>query len=230
MRPSPRDRAARTGARIASRGPLEVLRLARDRVREWVSSEEELIMLVRAADAPTPPFRHDPGLTFRSAAPGDSGPYRRTIGTDSDSTFRRRLTGTTRCFLVEASTELLHASWVTASAAWTREIAAFVVPPPGDCYVYESFTAPAARGRGVYPFALGRICAWAAENRLRRVWVAVESGNVPSLKAITKAGFERSYSMTYRRRLGRLTLVVEKPAGVETPSVERRVAGRPAGG
>lgn len=176
-------------------------------------------MLVRDAAAETPAFRHDPGLVFRRAGAADAGLYARVIGTDSAATFRRRLTDTTHCFLVEGGGELLHASWVTTGAAWTREVRAYVVPPPGDAYVYESFTSPAARGRGVYPFALRGICEWAAERGLGKVWVAVESANAPSAKAISKGGFEPSYSITYGRRLGRLTAVVERPAGIPTPEL-----------
>lgn len=179
-------------------------------------------MLVRSAAAATPEFRHDPGLTARVAGPGDGELYASVIGTDSAATFRRRLTPTTRCFFVFGGDELLHASWVTTGAAWTREIAAYIVPPDRDAYVYESFTRPEARGRGVYPFALSEICAWGAGAGVDRVWVAVESGNAPSLKAIRKAGFEPAYEMRYGRRAGRLTLVVEKPAGLETPRVAKR--------
>lgn len=224
MRPSPTDRVARTAARVASRGVREVVRLAWARMREWWRSENELLMLVRAAGAATPPFRHDPGLVFRRADTADADLYARAIGTDSTATFRRRLTDTTHCFLVEADEGVLHSSWVTTSAAWTREIQAWVSPPPGDAYVYESFTAPAARGRGVYPFALAGICSWAAERGIVRVWVAVESGNAPSLKAITKAGFDRSYSVRYRRRLGRVTFEALEPPGEAAPSI-RRVRG-----
>lgn len=199
--------------------------VARDRAREWFRSEEELIMLVRPAAGPVPEFRHDPGLAFRAATRDDGPLYARTIGTDSEGTFRRRLTPTTQCFFVFGGDELLHASWVTTGAAWTREIAAYIVPPERDAYVYESFTRPEARGRGVYPFALRGICAWGAEAGVERVWVGVESGNAPSLKAIRKAGFEPAYEMRYGRRLGRLTLVVEKPPDLVAPSVLRSLEG-----
>lgn len=215
---------------MKSRGAGEMAGVARDRAREWVRSEEELIMLVRPADAPTPEFRHDPGLSFRAAGPDDAGRYERTIGTDAAATFRRRLTPTTQCFFVSGGEELLHASWVTTGAAWTREIGAYIVPPSGDAYVYESFTRPEARGRGVYPFALRGICAWGAGAGVDKIWVAVESGNAPSLKAIRKAGFEPAYEMRYGRRLGRLTVVVEKPGGLVAPNVTRRCSSSPRGG
>jgi GNAT superfamily N-acetyltransferase len=211
----------RTATRVSSRGPGEIAGLVRARVAEWIRSDEELIMLVRDAGAPTPELRHDPELVFRTAGPSDGELYARAIGTDSAATFRRRLTDTTRCVLVERAGALLHASWVTTGAAWTREIRAYVVPPFGDAYVYESFTAPEARGRGVYPFALSGICSWGVASGLERVWVAVERGNAPSLRAIEKAGFRASYSMSYGRRWGRLTLTIERPAGTTTPEVAR---------
>lgn len=182
-------------------------------------------MLVRRAAAPTPELRHDPGLTFQRATDADAGLYARVIGTDAAATFRRRLTTTTECFLVFLGDDLLHASWVTTGAAWTREIDGYVVPPGGDAYVYESFTRPEARGRGVYPFALRGICEWAAGAGVTNVWVGVEEGNAPSRKAIRKAGFEPSYSMRYGRRFGRLTLVVEKPADAVIPKVTRSLEG-----
>ncbi|MFN2586501.1 MAG: GNAT family N-acetyltransferase, partial [Actinomycetota bacterium] len=117
---------------------------------------------------------------------------------------------------------------VTSSAAWTREIRAYLVPPPGDAYVYESFTAPEARGRGVYPFALASICSWAVVRDIVRVWVAVERGNAPSFRAIAKAGFEPSYSIGYARRLGRLTLDVETPGDVPAPVVTTAPPSQPA--
>jgi GNAT superfamily N-acetyltransferase len=224
-RPPIIDRVRRTLARLRARGPGELAGVARGRVREWVRSDDELLMLVRPADAATPEIRHDPGLVLRRAGASDADLYARVIGTDSPATFRRRLTATTSCFLVEGGGELLHASWVTTGAAWTREIDAYVVPPSGDAYVYESFTRPEARGRGVYPFALSGMTAWARDEGLGRVWVAVEEGNAPSLKAIRKAGFEVAYTMRYGRRRGRLTLVVEKHEGLVVPEVVARLEG-----
>lgn len=217
------DRARRTLTRVGSRGPGEIAGVARERLTQWARSDDELVMLVRAAEAPAPELRHDPDLVLRRAAPDDAAEYARSIGTDAEATFRRRLTATTDCFLVHGGGELLHASWVTRGAAWTREIDAYLVPPDGDAYVYESFTRPQARGRGVYPFALAGICAWASEAGVRKVWVAVEEGNAPSLKAIHKAGFEDSYRIRYGRRRGRLTLVVEKPPGLDGPAILRRL-------
>ena len=53
---------------------------------------------------------------------------------------------TCMCFVVEDGDRFLHSSWVTTTGAWTREIRAYLCPPQGDAYVYESFTRADARG------------------------------------------------------------------------------------
>ena len=171
------------------------------RLREFISSSDELVILARPAGG-EPPDRAD--LEFVEASSSDGARYARDIGTDSASTFASRLTVTTHCFLVTDGSKVLHATWVTTRSAWTRELGGYLVVPEGDCYVFESFTRADARGRGIYPFALKGICAWASERGLKSVWVGVESGNTPSLRAVAKAGFEPQLTISFRRSVGRL--------------------------
>lgn len=202
-RPSPSQAFWKTLNRVRARGPLEVLSLAASRVREWVSSSDDLVMFVR--DSVTEkPSRDD--LEFREATPIDGARYSRDIGTDSASTFARRLSDRTHCFIVEDGSTILHASWVTTAGAWTRELRSYVMPAPGDAYIYESFTRADARGRGAYPFGLAHILTWAAASGIGRLWVAVEEHNPPSLRAVTKAGFVEAFRLPFSRRFGRLTI------------------------
>ena len=207
-RPTPSEWASRTVARLRSRGPVEVADSLRGQVRSAIGSGGILEFLARET-AETCPERDD--LTIRAASFTDAVAYEKAIGTDSSATFRARLTDTTSCYLVSFEQRIAHASWVTTSAAWTGEIRAFATPPDGSAYVYESFTDPALRGRGIYPWALRCICAELSSRGVQRVWIGVERGNVSSVRAISKAGFEPAFSVRYRRRLGRLS--TETPAG-----------------
>ena len=186
----------------------EVCGLAVGRVKEAWGSEETLILNVRPAGALERPGA---GLTFRAADRSDGPRYARDIGTDSSLSFRSRLGPDVHCYLVEAGGRLLHATWVTTTAAWTREIGRYLAPPPGDAYVYESFTRADARGRGIYPFALAGIVSHLGASGTARVWVGVESHNAPSRRAIAKGGFSEAFELTYRRRLGRLS--IDPPSG-----------------
>ena len=177
--------------------------LAQERVRETISSDDSLIVFTRPANDCD---ENQTDLNFREARSGDGPRYARDIGTDSAATFRARISDTTHCFVVTQGDLIVHASWVTTSAAWTREVRSYVVPPAGGAYIYESFTRPEVRGQGVYPLALRKITGWAKIARLESVWVAVEADNPASVRAVQKAGFEEAFRIAYRRRWGRLTI------------------------
>ena len=188
-----------------------------------MSSSEKLTFfwVTPAPGAPEPD-----GLHVRRADPADGPRYAADIGTDSASSFRRRLSRTTSCFVAELDGRLVHASWVTTSGAWTRELQLYVVPPGGgddgggEAYVYESFTRADARGKGAYPKVLRHIESWAAASGLSRLWVAVESSNAPSRRAIAKAGYSAGFELAFERRLGRMSR--SEPVG-PLASVGRRM-------
>ena len=207
-RPSLLFSASRVINRARSRGAREAGSAVRGGLKAAVRSEGRLLFLVRNAGGPTE-ARAD--LAFREATSADGRRYARDIGTDSAGTFRQRLSPWTKCFVVEDGVRFLHASWVTTARAWTSEIKAFISPPVGDAYVYESFTRPETRGRGIYPFALTSICAALADQRVARVWVGVEADNVASIRAIGKGGFENAFELGFQRAWGRVR--VQEPTG-----------------
>jgi RimJ/RimL family protein N-acetyltransferase len=63
----------------------------------------------------------------------------------------------------------------------------------------DSVTAPAARGRGVAPAAWSAIADDLADEGVRRMITKVEVDNVPSRKAVEKAGFEGVALMHFKR-------------------------------
>lgn len=207
-RPSLPHLLLRLGNRIRARGAAEVLGLLRVRLRGAWSSEETLILLVREV---SPLEKKVPGVHFRRAEPRDAARYARDVGTDSAATFTARLRDDVMCFIAEEGDRILHASWVTTSGAWAREVQALLSPPTGDAYVYESFTRSDARGRGIYPFALAGMLTELSPLGVRRLWVGVEASNQASRRAIGKAGFEEAFSIRFSRRRGKLS--VGEPIG-----------------
>ena len=55
-------------------------------------------------------------------------------------------------------------------------------------YIYDCFTYPKFRGKGVYPLVLAKLCEVSDRSD---VYVACQSVNESSIKGILKAGFER---------------------------------------
>jgi ribosomal protein S18 acetylase RimI-like enzyme len=198
-------------ARLRHRGAGEAAGVALERIRDWIGSADTLIFLARPAEGDFPEPRHDPELELVEATVAHGEIYEDLIGTDSATTFRLRVEAGSRCFFVRDGGSFVHSTWLTEKAAWTRELRRYFCPPPGDAYVYESFTRPEARGLGVYPFALTEICNRLATEKKGLVWVGVEEDNPPSRKAISKAGFEEQFRVRYARKLGFLR--VDEPIG-----------------
>ena len=194
-------------ARVKARGLAEVGRTAVDRVREEVFSDNLLIVMTRASGGDPETF---PGIELQQATALDAPAYEREIGTDSAKTFRGRLSEETQCYLAKSETRILHATWVTTAAVWTREVRRYFKPPRGDAYVFASFTRPEARGRGIYPFVL-RALSVRLEASTARIWIGVIGDNPASVKAVRKAGFSDAWRTPYRRRLG--VLVLEPATG-----------------
>jgi hypothetical protein len=218
------DVALKLIQRARSRELGELVELFGIRIREAIASTDRLRFFRRdLTEDAVMPVREE--LRFVEATALDGDRYARDIGTDSPGTFRRRLTSGTRCFLVVSDEVLVHATWLTTTAAWTREIRRYLRPPAGNAYVFESFTRSDARGRGTYPFALKCIVATLSGSEIDRVWVAVEGHNEASLRAVTKAGFVESFEVGYRRRWGRLIVTApDAPAGwLMTPTQFRQL-------
>jgi ribosomal protein S18 acetylase RimI-like enzyme len=185
------------------------LGLAGQRLAQWARSDDELIFFFRSTEELE--VKHE-DLQLVWADESHAEAYARDIGSDSAASFSARLADDVWCLLVIAEGKLAHASWVTTSAAWTREVDGYLCPPPGGAYIYESFTRDDSRGRGIYPFALAGIVTGLKEKDVDQAWVAVEAHNEPSIRAIGKAGFEERFRISYRRRLGRLRVDGSKMA------------------
>jgi GNAT superfamily N-acetyltransferase len=217
-RPGAVELALKIERRTRARGVREVAGLAAHRIREGISSEDTLIILVRDAAhgavvaGGAGPASGPGSFRFKEAVTiADAQQFARDIGTESPRTFRSRLSDETRSFVVERDGRFLHSSWVTTACAWIREVRRYFECPSEGAYVYESYTRPEARGRGVYPWALARIGEWLVARGVEQLWVGIEAANPASLRAVTKAGFEEAFDVTYKRRLGRLKL--SRPAG-----------------
>lgn len=164
-----------------------------------------------------------PGITIREIETGESAVYERDVANEPSATVDKRLQSpTSTCWIADEGGRFVHASWVETRAAWVGEADRFFVVPDGDAYIYESFTRPEMRGRGVYPAVLTAASVELAHRGIKRLWIAAETTNQPSLRAIEKAGFSRRFEVKVQRRWGRSQVRVP-------PGAEPRLSERPPG-
>jgi RimJ/RimL family protein N-acetyltransferase len=73
---------------------------------------------------------------------------------------------------------------------------------PGEFWIYDCRTSPAARGMGIYPYVLTSICRDHLRNGFRQGIIYTTEENIASQHGILKAGFQLSETLR-GLRLGR---------------------------
>jgi GNAT superfamily N-acetyltransferase len=94
--------------------------------------------------------------------------------------------------------------WVSSGELTIGELDLSVVLQPGSRYLWDFFTIPSWRGRGIYPRLLLAIIAHEVE--AERFWVGHDLGNLASRRGIVKAGF-CEVGAVYRLSDGRFALI-----------------------
>lgn len=75
--------------------------------------------------------------------------------------------------------------------------------------LFDFFTYEAFRSRGYYTNALTQLIVIATQLGFSKAHIAVDPGNIPSIKGIERAGFCRVLRTTRRRRFGLRNIVTE---------------------
>jgi RimJ/RimL family protein N-acetyltransferase len=126
---------------------------------------------------------------------------------------RRQMPGTHLYSIVQDGV-LVHSGWMAArqERAPDEELGLVFMPPPESAALWDYFTHPSARGRGLYRDSLWQCMHDAVEiEGARRVFIYVYSNNAISRHAIEKAGFEYYGSLILERRLFRARRYATSP-------------------
>lgn len=201
---------------------MEVGRSVAGSLKAFRRSQGVIRFLERPAEEPDASPPKD--VIVRQATPADAEAYARDIATDSPFTFVSRLGDGTACYLALDGDRLVHATWVTTRAAWIGELGRYFVPEPGSAYVYESFTSPDVRGRGIYPAVLRHIALATGDEGVRTLWIGVGSDNGSSIRAIEKAGFRPAFDVSFDIKWGRID--IPSVTGPRAGEVERMIRKR----
>ncbi len=94
--------------------------------------------------------------------------------------------------------------WCARKALAIGELAMERALPPGNRYLWDFFTRPSLRGRGIYPRILQAIVR--SDTTAERFWLGHDLQNLASRRGIAKAGF-REVGLLYRQPDGSFILV-----------------------
>ncbi|MFN7926624.1 MAG: GNAT family N-acetyltransferase [Blastocatellia bacterium] len=111
------------------------------------------------------------------------------------------------CYTLVENYCLIHYGWLGLRQQKARlsEVGQeYVFPEPDNAVLYDFFTHPQARGRGLYQQALYQILHDVAEMPdIKKIYIMVLADNAPSRHVIEKVGFTYESSLFRQRRLGK---------------------------
>lgn len=146
-----------------------------------------LCLYERQLDEAIGPGRLPPGVDL---AVWDSPPAEGDAGRPWHREAERRIDGGQVCVVARHGADVIAYCWLTWRPEWVAEIDRFVVPGPDEAYLYEAFTQPAWRGRGLFSSMLFRLLGYARAQGRRRALIFVLTDNSASRRAIERTGFE----------------------------------------
>ncbi len=148
-----------------------------------------------------------PGLAIGPA--GDERLMADLMGVDT-SEVRERMGRGHRPWLARLAGEPVGYGWVATREAEIGELGITFALPARDRYLWDFVTAPAWRGRRIYPRLLQAMLG--GEAGADRFWVGHDLPNVASARGIARAGF-RMVGAVHRLRDGSFGLVRSGPVG-----------------
>jgi GNAT superfamily N-acetyltransferase len=161
------------------------------------------LLFERRLDEPIVPVAARVPLVFEAFRPVMLEEYRRVHPLIARPQLEERLARGDECYVARAEGRIAAISWISRDAHFFRSIGCRYALPPSEVYLYDSFTDPSLRGRGIAP-ALG---VWVLE-RLRRRGVtrmvlAIVPENAANRRARAKTGFRPFMRIDYVRFAGR---------------------------
>lgn len=109
------------------------------------------------------------------------------------------------CGVARLNSEVVSYCWVAFQQAEVGEINRTIKLRNNELYLYDAFTLPDYRGRGLFPALLTAILGFAKSQGYSRALIFSLRENRPSVRGIEKAGFSLFQSIYFFKSLG-LTL------------------------
>jgi GNAT superfamily N-acetyltransferase len=105
------------------------------------------------------------------------------------------------CFGALVNHEIVNLTWVALEGTYTSEIERNNHIASGAAYLYDVFTLPSFRGRGISSAVAAKVTQHLSNMQISVVYAGALSDNLASLHAKEKAGFRKLGYISYKRLL-----------------------------
>jgi len=105
------------------------------------------------------------------------------------------------CLVANAGENVVHLEWVAFDEAYASELERELRIDSGSAYIYDTYTVREYRGLGIAPEVMSEAFSHLYVKGIRRVYTCVPHDNLPSIRAMEKAGFRWIGTVTFTRIL-----------------------------
>jgi GNAT superfamily N-acetyltransferase len=106
------------------------------------------------------------------------------------SEIRRRLNAGQLCFIARCQGRIVSSAWMALGRAWIDYLACEVLLAPDDAYLYESYTLPDYRGRGVPTERSRQEVEYLRRKGCRRMIAVISPENRAAVRHAERAGWK----------------------------------------
>jgi hypothetical protein len=126
---------------------------------------------------------------FDRLGPDSVGVLAAAMGPGSVAEVIRRFRSGDQCYGAWVGSELAAYGWVSFEQEYVGEFKVWVRLVPGEAYIWDCFTLPAHRQRGLYSGLLVYMLGQLEKDNECRVWIGADMDNLASQRGIARAGF-----------------------------------------
>jgi len=150
-----------------------------------------VVVLERPLDSSLPEVAASVPVRIAVLTAADHRHYARLRPDREPELFRHRLAQGHRCFAAWHEGEIVHAGWAATQDAWVDYLGCRFPLEAGDVYQFDSFTAPAFRGRGLAGARIAWMARYLRDSGMRRLFAVVWPENTAAFRPLEKAGYRR---------------------------------------
>ncbi len=173
------------------------------RLTDVVWHRQDEVILARDATQASSPVAAGADISIAAIASAGLGVLPEVLpGAASQEVFANRLRKGHVCFLARAGGEVVHYTWLGFGQWSFPDIGVQIPLSETEAYLYDGYTAPAWRGRRIYPATAAVLLRHAAAGGIGRVFARVARRNPAGIAGLERVGFRGIMGVTSVRLLG----------------------------
>jgi ribosomal protein S18 acetylase RimI-like enzyme len=101
------------------------------------------------------------------------------------------------CFIGEKNGDIVHYRWICFNEAPVDELERKIRVRPNSAYMYDAYTVPNYRGKGIHPVVLTNAADYLFQSGIKEMYSVIMSNNYSSLRTWQKIGSQKIGEVTF---------------------------------